>query len=463
MMEKEEKKSARFYNFLEKILFNEVFWILLLCFTFRNYFDKVYGTLRYNTDTASYCLAAQKLLHGFLDDYRTPLYPFILNLVGLFGNRYLFENVIILQQIVSFVSIIPFYLLAKKWFNNKPVSIIATLVYGCYPSIFRIVYGIFAESLLISLFIFFLWAFYEVVSKPSTKKWILFHVFIFIMVMLKPLCIVLYPVIFVEGLMLYWFNPQLKKKLVLLKQALLGFVVGVILLLGYCTVNKVQNDFWGVSTVSHDNNFANVVLSEAYYEIPDDNLISIIDTARYYGHYYTIYYLNNDFAKYQKCFAAFPSQYRLTNDMLGVQRIPPNNLGYDRKVLAPLVKKAMCSKTFVNYMFKDLMTFSNSVFFSMKGFVIYIIVYLELMLVLYELIFDRKVHATRLFVLLTGMSLLFASIVGGIQDGNRERVLLPVLPFLIYMFFDLINFSRTLFAKYLDYRKLKRMSDLYNL
>ena len=442
----------------QKVIFSDIFWLLLLCFTFRNYFDRSIGYISYNTDSATYWLAAQNLLKGLIDDYRTPLYPLILKLIEGFGKESVFENTIIFQQVISFISIIPFYSLTKKWFKNKPISFAASLLYGCHHSVLQIIYGIFAESLLISFFVFFLYFFYGFISRPTTTKWIFLHILIFLLVMLKPLCVILYAIMVVVGIPLFKLDPKFKEKHFQLSKILSGYFIGFMLLIGFCTTNKVQNDYFGISTVSHDNNLANVILSQAYQEIPDENLVAIIDTARYYGHYYSIYYLNNDYEKYRKSFAAFPPQYEFSESMLGVQRIPANSLGYNRKNLAPLVKKAMCSKVYFNYIIRDFFSFSNSVMFSIKGYIIYLLIYLELVLVLYQLVFKKETDWMRIFVLLTGMGLLFASILGGINDVTRERVLLPVLPFLIIMFFDLINYSYFAAINYIRKRKHKKMA-----
>lgn len=452
------KVFETFSKGFQKIIFSDIFWLLLICFTFRNYFDKTIGYISYNADSATYWLAAQNLFKGLIDDYRTPLYPLILKLIECIGGRdTVFENTLVFQHIVSFISIIPFYSLTKKWFKSKPISFATSLVYGCHHSVLQITYGIFAESLLISFLVFFLSFFFRFISNPTTFKWIALHVFMFLMVMLKPICIILYAILVFVGIALFMFDPKFKEKHFPLSKILSGYLVSLLLIIGFCTTNKIQNDYFGVSTVSHDNNFANVILSQAYQEIPDEKLVEIIDTARYYGHYYTIYYLNNDHEKYQKSFSAFPSQYDLSLNMLGVKSIPANNLGYNRKNLTPLVKRAMFSRTQINYIIRDFIMFSNSVMFSIKGFIFYLIIYFELTLILYNLFFNKEIDWMRLFVLFTGAGILFASIFGGINDGTRERVLLPVIPFLIIMFFDLINYSYFATINYVRKRKHTKM------
>lgn len=441
------------YNTFIIVISSYIFWLLLLCFTFRNYFDKYIGYISYNTDSATYWLAAQNLHKGLIDVYRTPLYPLILKLMEGFGTESIFENTIIFQQVISFISIIPFYFLTKKIFRNKQISFLASLVYGCHHSVLQIIYGIYAESLLISLLVFFLYYFYSFISKPSTSKWVFINIFIFVLVMLKPLCIILYAIMLVIGVTMFVIDPIIKEKSLSLSNIILGYFIGFMLLIGFCTINKIQNNYFGLSTVSHDNNFANVILSNAYQDIPDKKLVAIIDTAKYYGHYFTIYYLNNDFEKYQKSFAAFPPQYKFSESMLGVKSIPSNNMGYNRQKIAPLIRKAMFSKIHFNYILSDLFSFSNSIMFSIKSYLIYLLFFIESLFILFRFIFKRKIDWMKVIVLSTGMSILFASLLGGINDVTRERVLLPVLPFLIILFFDLINYSSFATIHYI--RKMK--------
>lgn len=427
-----------------KFIFNDTFWLLLLCFTFRNIFDKTVGPISYNADSATYYLAANNLMNGIIDNYRTPLYPLILKLSEALNSRLVFEYTVYFQQIISFASIIPFYILSKQWFKNKPIAFIASLVYGCHPSTLFIIYGVFAESLLISSFVFFLYFFYKFTIKPTATKWVLLHLFVFMMVMLKPLSIILYMVLIIMGVIIFIYDKKLIAVRLSYKSFRSGYLVSFCLIFGFCMTNKIQNDFFGISTVNHDNNFANVVLSEAYYDFSDEKLVSVIDTARYYGHYYTIYYLNNDHEKYRKSFDAFPGQYELNDNMEGVKRIPSNNLGYNRVNIAEHIKKAMHTKTYINYILKDIFLFSYTKVFYIKGFIIYLILYLEIILILYKLIFNKKINLLRMLVFITGAGILFAALIGGINDGTRERVLLPLIPFLILMLFDLINQIRQL-------------------
>jgi len=415
---------------------------MALCITFRLIYDAIVNpSIGYNADSATYWLAGIKLINGTVDAYRTPLYPLVLQLINQLGNNRVFENIVFFQQLISYISIIPFYWLTTHLFSNKPISFAASLTYGCHPSMLIINYGIFADSLLISCFVFFLFTIDRFFQKPSGAKWLGLNVFAFFIVMLKPVSVILYPILFIMGLYLLkpFGTPHLSR--LPLKSLLPGFLIGVALLGGFVTLNKVQNDYPGISTVTHDNRFANVVLSRAYQTIADEKLVSIIDTARYYGHYYTIFYLNNDHQKYQQSFDAFPSQYKLNDNMLAVRQIPPNSLGYNRQNIEPLIKKAALTSLYIKYMYADLMLFSGDTHFYVKGGLLNMIIYISFVILLYQGLFNKRIHPIRVIMFLLGTILLYTSIVGGIRDGTRERVLLPCFPFLVILFYDLVNES----------------------
>lgn len=423
----------------KKALQSPLFWTLAICLIVRLLYDKSINYISYNADSATYWLAGLKLMEGHIDEYRTPLYPLILQLVNLFGNKTVFEHVLLLQQAASLLSVIPFYCVVKRWLSNRPLAVIGSLLYGCHPSMMHITYGIFADSLLISALVCYVYLIQRFVQQPSGAKWATLCFTAFLMVMLKPVSLLLYVVLFLCGL--YMLKPVWSPSLKRLRISTLipAYLASVFLLGGFVLMNKAQNNFTGISTVTHDNRFANVVLSRAYETINDQRLVAIIDTARYYGHYYTVFYLNNDYPKYKASFDAFPTQYPLNDNMLGVKSIPPNTLGYDRKKLEPVIKKASRTRPFVRYMLADLLLFSGDTLFHVKGGLLNMIVYISLVLLLYDLFFHKRLDPMRALLFLLGAFLLYASIVGGIRDGTRERVLLPVFPLMAFLLVDCLN------------------------
>lgn len=434
------KSTQQLGKRISSVFFSDLFWLVLIAFTLRNILDSIMSnTIYYNADSATYFLAAKKIALGVIDEYRTPIYPVFLKLFEIVNKDLVFENIVRFQQVVSYCSIIPFYLLCKRWFRFRLFAFAATFIFVCQPLIIRMNHEIFAESLLISFFIFFFYVVSSFISKPKTYKWIALNAFLFIMVMLKPICIVLYFILIVFGLYALLLKRDHPFCQIPVSNILFGYILSLSLLLGFCSVNKIQNDFFGISTVSHDNNFANVVLSNAYKTIPNKNLVNIIDTIKYKNHYYTIYHLNNDYEKYQESFASFPPQYPLTENMLGVKKIGPNTYGYNRKNLANPIKRAMFSKEYISYIIIDLVVFAREKYFSIGGYIMYLLILFESIYIIFEVFVKKKISFMRTIMVLTTTCILFAMLVGGINDGTRQRVLTPILPFLIYLSCDFVD------------------------
>ena len=412
-----------------------LFWLLLVNFLFRFIYYSHNHTIQYNVDTATYYYAAQYILDGVLDAFRTPIYPIVIRLFQFINEADPLRNILIFQHIVSFASIIPFYLVCKQWFNKKYIAFFASLVYTCLPQVLSYNNAFFPESLLLSSLVFFLYLFCTYIIRPSIFNSIAVNLYVFYLVMLKPGCIFLYGILAIIWTLQWIF----KNHNVFVKHVFIGFLASVFLLLGYCQINKNQNDVFAISTVSHDNNFANVILSNAYVNFSDDKLISIIDTLKKTGHFYTVYYLNNDSDKYRKRFAAFPSVYPLTSDMQEISHIPENKYGYTAKNLYKYLAEAMYSKEHLFYLSNIFVGFSFTTVLFLKGYMLYILLFIETVVIIHLFVIERKLNWMRFLVLTVAIGILVTVLIGGVNDGTRDRVLLPIAPFLVFILFDLVD------------------------
>jgi hypothetical protein len=262
--------------------------------------------------------------------------------------------------------------------------------------------------------------------------------------MLKPGMLIFY-VIFA----LIWFTRLIikKERTRFIKYELTSFCLSIILLLGFSYLNKKQNDHFGLSTVVHDNNFINVILSGAYRNFPDETLISVIDSMKS-RHYSTVYYLNNDAELYQKRYKTFPEYYAYTSDMQGISRLQPNKYGYNRAQMEIYVKDAMRSNEYINYVWRQFTGFTHSgVLYFIKGYVVYLAILLELLLLGYSLFYQKKIHWERLFVVMILIGVLSTVLIGGINDNTRSRVLTPATPFLVILFMELIDLVTSLIIR----------------
>lgn len=406
-----------------KLWQNELLWLLVACGLYRFLFQRSMGYIAYDTDSVTYFYAAKNLFKGLMDPFRTPVYPAIIALFEIISDKDPFFAIVIFQGIISLLSIVPFYYCCKVWLSNKYLIIGATLIYGCFPAVFYYDNAIFPESLLISSFSGLLYFFSAYLVRPTNGKAISLNIYVFFLVLLKPGCIYLYGVLGVIWLVKLIAEKE-KRALI---YPLLSFFASVLLVVGYCSINKIQNDYFGVSSVTHDNNLANVINSQAYKEIPDPKIVSIIDTTLKHGIYYTIYYLNNDHDIIQKQYDAFP--YDRNQNMNYVSGIPPCSVKYTKKQLDLFISGAMHSRVFTLYIGNNFLAFINSEIFYLKGYVLYLLFLAELIAIGYFYIVRKQILWFRLTVLMVITGMLFTFFLAGF--GQIDRILVPVLPFLI--------------------------------
>lgn len=251
------------------------------------------------------------------------------------------------------------------------------------------------------------------------------------MVLLKPVCMYLYGV-----LGLFWiFQLVFKKRKKFLEDPLLAFALSVSLLVGYCCVNKIQNDFFGVSTVSHDSSFANIIESNAYKTFTDKKLVSIIDSVRYHGTYYTLYYLNNDHDYMQRKYNIF--FYPLHNGMKYELSIPPSPHGYTKKQLDSHIYRAMFTGVFWDYICRNYFTFLSNKLFYLPGFVFQLLLLIEICSIIFFAIYKDRILWLRLLLLLSAGGMILTFFLVGY--GQIDRILIPVLPLLIIFVFNFID------------------------
>lgn len=421
-------KYAGAFSVFRSAVGSPLFWLLVLSFTVRNIYHAYNSAVFFNGDSATYCYAAETILSGKLDVYRTPLYPIVIGLFRFLDPVDPFPNIILLQHFCSWLSIVPFYLLCKHWFGNVSISFLASLTYACLPGLLEYNYSYYPESLQLSFISVAAFLFCRYLTKPSFCNVILFNACIFLLVMLKPGCLFFYGVAAVILILRFIYE----KNSAILKIELPGFLISVALLMCYCLINKKQNDFFGISNVTHDNNFANVVLSGAYKNFPDNRLIHIIDTMKFKGVYHTVFYLNDDHEKYRKSFDAFPAIYGFSFV------IPPNEFGYSADGLSRYVTDAMFSKEYLNYVLNNFSDFFWFSVFHIKGGVIYLLVFIDGLALFYLMFRNKCVDWMRLFIFLSVVGIIATVLIFGVNDETRSRVITPLAPFIILMIFNLL-------------------------
>ena len=98
------------HNSLLRILSADLFWVFVISFIFRTiYYSTLLATRQ--VDTTSYINYHANILLGQTEALRTPVYPYFIKFIALFGTNNLINNVATAQIIISYLSII------LLWFN----------------------------------------------------------------------------------------------------------------------------------------------------------------------------------------------------------------------------------------------------------------------------------------------------------------------------------------------------------
>ena len=111
-------------DFLKKIDNNKIWIILVIIFCVRLLIYNFYSDFSIYPDTSSYVNFDSNILKGEVDEFRTPIYPYIIKFVSLFSNnqQVMYRNLTILQEIVSIISVVVLYKTLEKKLKNQNVN-----------------------------------------------------------------------------------------------------------------------------------------------------------------------------------------------------------------------------------------------------------------------------------------------------------------------------------------------------
>src|ERR1700744_2466416 len=106
------------HNSLLRILSADLFWVFVISFIVRTiYYSTLLATRQ--VDTASYLNYSANILLGQTEALRTPVYPYFIKFIGLFGTGNLLNNIATAQIIIAYLSIILFYKSARRVFKKR--------------------------------------------------------------------------------------------------------------------------------------------------------------------------------------------------------------------------------------------------------------------------------------------------------------------------------------------------------
>lgn len=393
--------------------------ILLFCLLYRLfYFGFLHqNMILYNSDSVSN-FATVDIFRGVVDLYRTPLYPYVIEFFEHISKDNLVQNLILFQQIISFLSLMPFYFVSKSIIKNKYLIIITTVFYGCWhPIIIRNVY-INPECLCFAGSTLMMFIFVKYLKKPKKSDAIFIGIFPLILTMLKPTYLILIGVVTVFLIFRFIFLREERK---ILYWGFIGLFITVAGVLGYCEMNERHNGQFVLSNVFLNDLLAHIDDSGAYRQGGDEELIAIIDAVKNENYYAAPFIINGYADNYLNCYKRFPKYLPPTDDMLFCLSLP-HSVHYSPNRVKQFMKKSHRTMIYWEYMIDRMidvvLAYGN----------LFILFVLQAVIIMGAFVKRKKIAWAQSFCLLFVLGQFFTIIIGGMDD--LDRLLIPSYPFI---------------------------------
>jgi len=421
-------QKGKWHRVIAKYISSDLFWLLICCGIFRLVFYFSFNNGDGSGDSQTYWGVSANIFQGHVDILRTPVYPYFVKIIKLFGNESLIQNIILVQAIISFLAIIIFYKIAGLVFQHRTVILIASVVYGIIPSFINFDKCILTESLSICATVVFLYFMLRYLKRPTILKAALLTLFIFITIMLRPSFIILLPIVIMFWILrIIFFKTDWKSCLA----GIAASIVCVLLILGYSRLNFKDNGYNGISVVSSINQL-DVIIDANMYMDGNDSVISETiksNLTEPHGPYNSMYnilfpqFSHVRIAKYlRSCIMNQPGVYikDALRKMITLGKSTTRAVyvssrgGLSGKLLSPL-----------------------SHFLSINFLIIYILLFIEFIYIIVRWIKSRQVLWFKIILFSIITTQLVTIIIGA--QGEYKRLFVVVLPCVIILLFSYIE------------------------
>lgn len=249
--------------------------------------DVIYGFFYYQqfsagyfVDTSSYFNALKDIFNGRPDFFRTPVYPLFLHFCESIAPDMVNEVVILIQILIFYISIWFFYKLLSHFSVNAVFNTVGTILYGIMTPIIRYNNLMLTESLTISgivIFAYFLVLFFE---KKDYRYYTFCTLGALLLAMLRPSSIFLFVVIVIAAI-----PPVidiLKKKCRIKKRELIiplaALLISFSALFGYMAAMKSNYGYFGISYITENDKFTQVVVADIWRDNPDTEIVDKLNS-----------------------------------------------------------------------------------------------------------------------------------------------------------------------------------------
>lgn len=270
-VEKKASGGASFGGAFDRALMSPALMLFLAVLCFRLWYYSNLGGYRLWYDTSSYTEYSANLFLLQADKFRTPIYPYFLKLVGLVSGApqntdFFYNSVVAAQQVVSFAGFALFYQTAKKLFKNSFSVYASSLLFGIAPYIIAWDNNILTESLSIFAAVLCLYLMATCLDRPTARSASALGISVIFMIMLRPTFVYLFAVFGVFFAARFVLSAPDRRQMLCGTAAL---AVSACLALGYCGVNKKENDCFALSSVSGSVNRMYMIIANDIWENDD--------------------------------------------------------------------------------------------------------------------------------------------------------------------------------------------------
>ena len=383
-----------------------------------------FGPIEYN-DTPSYLNAWEKLSHGELDTFRTPLYPCFLGICQLLFGKIWMWAAIVIQYALFLLSITYFYKIAEMLLKEKGALII-TAFYAIYPTFNSWGNLLLTDSIGLSLCVFFIFACFKIIMEGSLRHALLMSLMLLLLLALRPSSVsLLIPAALSFLLIIFQRRTRLSGI-----TSLAGVILCSIALLGYSYRVQEKTGVFTPSIVSVTNDFT---IARMYgYLLPD----AIDDPHK-------SEVLKENYSKYGQELAEGPIFYEVFGELGKEFSVEDMKRAVDNSIkkkpvlwLTGLIKRAYfaslmpATTSYTSDLFKIHPLFPINI-----GIVILALLVYSVLIVIH--IIKGDFPYAGFFLVITSLCVIGVSIVGAQYEYNR--LILPAMPCVLIIISQLIQ------------------------
>jgi len=263
---------------IRKIFKAPLFLIMLISLLARMLYYSCLTPYTLYPDSLTYLNFDKNIFLGQVDASRTPVYPYFIKIIrNLFGQNNILENVVFIQDVILFLTIVVAYYIAKNIFKNKSTVYIIALLYGCAPCILNFTHTILTETLSLSFFVMFFGLVVLYIKKPNNLMAVLIGLSVFILVMTRPAFLFIIPIMVVFWILRFTLQNRERRRCII---GMVAVGMSTVLIIGYSYLNDRQNDVFSVSVVSTFNQIGNLAQMGIYDKGDDKEIIDTIEKYR---------------------------------------------------------------------------------------------------------------------------------------------------------------------------------------